>query len=814
MPTLSDDEPLPRGDGRRKPNASPASHKPGTPNGTIVVDVDEDAELVDSRPSSTGRSRDRESKFGGSGGNGNAGSSNGGNGRRGAESKESKNGGGNDRDRDRVRQQDQGDRSGTPPRSPAQIEGKVRGGDDRSDRRERRRNARGGDYKSLDSSIGPSASPQPNGGNGHLRDFDDSETPQGDDSSRPGSQEDGSESPRTQGSRDGNGSVGGRRATRTLVQKRQRDAAATERESERERGETEDEIHLEPRDAPSTPGGSRGGGQVVGDMELNDFENFRAYVRELVLEKGFTNKREIMVDCVDFVGRKLKAHESDFLTAFLKKHNNKAWSGNNNNNNNATAAAVKPDNKGSGGGGGDSDSDDDEFYMIPSLKSEYMRRPGSRESTTTTSAGSSSSRGKSSSKPSESKTGKDFSESRTGADDGEDAGSGSGSGSSSSSNNHGSGGGGSGGSSSNGTGSGSNNHKDNQGSSDNKQMDAARRSRPENMAELVECAGANRHIRREFLTRPLPQKLGELQAYVERVDNDRYLFFVDDEHDGDPAYPHGRTLLLEAVRRKVFNKPLTFTLNDFGWGSPNEPEAKTPEEEEASRAAEKVAATLDAAKEAAAARLAAASGRDHVEYDEVCFPYVAKLRGDFGKANFSLYDNGGNPRDLKGTHANERPRCELLSIGFKRQVTVGRSPKSIELLIPAMDEDDPEDMTAAAAGSAPHDAEPLVCRPMTKTDGLRRWRDELPECVGMFVNKNPEYNKELKKYLLSFGGRITKASVKNFQLIRELSPSGQTASEISLQFGRRQAENIFALDFRYPLTPVQAFGIAVSISLN
>jgi len=200
------------------------------------------------------------------------------------------------------------------------------------------------------------------------------------------------------------------------------------------------------------------------------------------------------------------------------------------------------------------------------------------------------------------------------------------------------------------------------------------------------------------------------------------------------------------------------------------------------------------------AESAKATGREHAVYSEKEFPYVAKLRCDFGKSNFIMFDSGGNPRDLAGERADERPRAELMLVNFKRQMMIGRSPKSITLLVPSVDEE----------GDIP---EPLVCRPMNKNDGLKRWVKELPDCVSSFVNKNPEYNKELKKYLLSFGGRITKASVKNFQLIRQTGPSA-VSSEITLQFGRRQAKNLFALDFSYPLSPVHAFGIAMSIILN
>eukprot|EP00750_Incisomonas_marina_P006587 INCI14676.1.p1 GENE.INCI14676.1~~INCI14676.1.p1 ORF type:complete len:755 (-),score=138.94 INCI14676.1:100-2364(-) len=714
-------------------------------SGTIMVDVENyEDELVDNRPSSTGRARSHESKFSR---------------RTPTESKRDTGSSGRrpTSREDQIRQEelDSYRRAGTPPRGSHSRESKFRdtsGDRERDARRNKRRTARGGDYKSLDS-LSPSGT-SPRASRDRVRNFDESITPRelSVDSSRPNSREQSA-------SREGDRGHNGKLRSRSIVQKRARDAMSAERELEYERNRQEqlERITLEREKTPTKQV------RVAGDMELDDFENFRAYVRELVLEKGVSNRREVMVDCVDFVGRKLKAHESDFLTAFLKKHNNKAWSFN---------GKGEAKTRSSAGSGGDSDSDSDEIYMIPSLKSEYMdsnSRSGSRDG--------SRGEGKESEEHqagTESKVGEEGESKQTDDDDGE-----------------------------------GNNGKD---GSDNNKIEA-RRSRPENMAELVECLASNRHVRREFLTRPLPSKLGQLQAYVERVNNDHYLFFVDDERNGDPAHKEHRTVILEAVRRRAFNKPLVFFFNDFGAGSPNEPIPATPEELDALNVANEAAEAAAAAKEAAAVAAAAASGREHIVYNGKEFPYVGKLRSNFGRNGFVLFDNGGNPRDLVGDREGERPRSEQLVIGFKRQMTIGRSPKSIQLLVPAIDEAEDEDGQPGPSGASVMGPEPLICRPLTKTDGLKRWQTELPDCVSTFVNKNPEYNKELKKYLLSFGGRITKASVKNFQLIQKTGPTS-LSSEITLQFGRRQAKDIFALDFRYPLSPLQAFAVAVSISLN
>ena len=59
-------------------------------------------------------------------------------------------------------------------------------------------------------------------------------------------------------------------------------------------------------------------------------------------------------------------------------------------------------------------------------------------------------------------------------------------------------------------------------------------------------------------------------------------------------------------------------------------------------------------------------------------------------------------------------------------------------------------------------------------------------------------------YVLNFNGRVTMASVKNFQLVE---PDEQDA--VLLQFGR-VGKDEFTMDFRYPLTPFQAFAITLS----
>lgn len=71
-------------------------------------------------------------------------------------------------------------------------------------------------------------------------------------------------------------------------------------------------------------------------------------------------------------------------------------------------------------------------------------------------------------------------------------------------------------------------------------------------------------------------------------------------------------------------------------------------------------------------------------------------------------------------------------------------------------------------------------------------------------NRPPWWNIELGAFVLNFGGRVKVASVKNFQLC-ERHDQGHI-----MQFGRIEGRHNFTMDFQHPLTPMQAFAIAIS----
>lgn len=80
-------------------------------------------------------------------------------------------------------------------------------------------------------------------------------------------------------------------------------------------------------------------------------------------------------------------------------------------------------------------------------------------------------------------------------------------------------------------------------------------------------------------------------------------------------------------------------------------------------------------------------------------------------------------------------------------------------------------------------------------------------------NKAPRWHEQLQCWCLNFKGRVTVASVKNFQLVAAAEPHQNVSvteqERVILQFGKI-GKDIFTMDYRYPLSAFQAFAICLS----
>lgn len=78
-------------------------------------------------------------------------------------------------------------------------------------------------------------------------------------------------------------------------------------------------------------------------------------------------------------------------------------------------------------------------------------------------------------------------------------------------------------------------------------------------------------------------------------------------------------------------------------------------------------------------------------------------------------------------------------------------------------------------------------------------------------NKAPAWHEHLQCWCLNFHGRVTLASVKNFQLVvsPENGQAGPEHEKVILQFGK-VGKDVYTMDYSYPLSAFQAFAICLS----
>jgi tubby-related protein 1 len=76
-------------------------------------------------------------------------------------------------------------------------------------------------------------------------------------------------------------------------------------------------------------------------------------------------------------------------------------------------------------------------------------------------------------------------------------------------------------------------------------------------------------------------------------------------------------------------------------------------------------------------------------------------------------------------------------------------------------------------------------------------------------NKKPRWDAAHGGHVLNFHGRVTESSVKNFQLAFAGADENSLRDDVVLQFGKVSKDK-FTLDYSWPLSPVQAFGICVA----
>uniref|UniRef100_M3ZEW5 Si:dkey-220f10.4 n=1 Tax=Xiphophorus maculatus TaxID=8083 RepID=M3ZEW5_XIPMA len=169
--------------------------------------------------------------------------------------------------------------------------------------------------------------------------------------------------------------------------------------------------------------------------------------------------------------------------------------------------------------------------------------------------------------------------------------------------------------------------------------------------------------------------------------------------------------------------------------------------------------------------------------------YIGKLRSNVLGTKFTVYDGGENPEKKPFIKESESVRQELAAICYETNVLGFKGPRKMTVIIPGMLEND----------------ERVSIRPKNELETLLvRHSNGNTDKLVTLVNKSPSWNEQTQSYVLNFHGRVTQASVKNFQIIH---PDNE--DYIVMQFGR-VAEDVFSMDYSFPMCALQAFAITLS----
>ncbi|XP_008703079.1 tubby-related protein 3 isoform X2 [Ursus maritimus] len=169
--------------------------------------------------------------------------------------------------------------------------------------------------------------------------------------------------------------------------------------------------------------------------------------------------------------------------------------------------------------------------------------------------------------------------------------------------------------------------------------------------------------------------------------------------------------------------------------------------------------------------------------------YIGKLRSNLMGTKFTVYDHGVSPSKAQGLVEKAYIRQELAAVCYETNVLGFKGPRRMSVIIPGMNMN--------------HERIPF--RPRNDHESLlSKWQNKTMENLIELHNKAPVWNDDTQSYVLNFHGRVTQASVKNFQIVHEHDPD-----YIVMQFGR-VADDVFTLDYNYPLCALQAFAIGLS----
>ncbi|XP_055092502.1 tubby-related protein 2 isoform X1 [Symphalangus syndactylus] len=169
--------------------------------------------------------------------------------------------------------------------------------------------------------------------------------------------------------------------------------------------------------------------------------------------------------------------------------------------------------------------------------------------------------------------------------------------------------------------------------------------------------------------------------------------------------------------------------------------------------------------------------------------FVGKVRSNVFRTTFTIFDNGVNPDREHLIRNTARIRRELGAVCYEPNILGYLGPRKMTVILPGTNSQNQR----------------INVRLLNEQESLlSRYHRGDKQGLLLLHNKTPSWNKENGVYMLNFHGRVTRTSVKNFQI---MDPNHQ--EHLVLQFGR-VGPDTFTMDFCFPFSPLQAFGICLS----
>ncbi|KAJ0092340.1 hypothetical protein Patl1_25569 [Pistacia atlantica] len=200
--------------------------------------------------------------------------------------------------------------------------------------------------------------------------------------------------------------------------------------------------------------------------------------------------------------------------------------------------------------------------------------------------------------------------------------------------------------------------------------------------------------------------------------------------------------------------------------------------------------------------------------------YIGKLRSNFLGTKFIVYDGQPPHAGAKMTRSRSTRLVNLKQVSPKGPTwKLFQGPRRMLCNMDAISASSigPLGVAPTQTQFSPSNVDSFPSIPFfrSKSNRLEKFLSgpltSQKEVPLVLKNKAPRWHEQLQCWCLNFHGRVTVASVKNFQLVAspENGPARPEHEKIILQFGK-VGKDLFTMDYRYPISAFQAFAICLS----